>query len=88
MLASGGIPENCHVDPAPKSGVMGAVVAMKLPPTLIIEFGPKEKPYALARTTVPLALSVPQIRDGLAPPMLFKTIESAEGWMKRVISPG
>ncbi len=41
MLASGGMPVNCHAAPEPKSGANGAVVAMKLPPTLIIEFGPK-----------------------------------------------
>ena len=35
------MPVNVQLEPEPKSGVMGAVVAMKSPPTLIMEFGPK-----------------------------------------------
>ena len=66
---------------------MGAVVAMKSPPTLIMEFGPKKKPLALARMTVPLALRLPKICDGLAPPISLSTTEFAEGWMNVVVSP-
>src|ERR1700722_4256100 len=37
--------------------------------------------------TVPLAVKLPQILDGLAPPMLLRTIELTEGCRNDVVSP-
>src|SRR5277367_524798 len=37
--------------------------------------------------TVPLAVRLPQILDGLAPPILLSTIELAEGCRNEVVSP-
>src|SRR5580692_9033157 len=37
--------------------------------------------------TVPLAVRLPQILDGLAPPILLRTIELTEGCRNEVVSP-
>src|ERR1700690_660496 len=37
--------------------------------------------------TVPLALRLPKICDGLAPPISLSATEFAEGWMKVVVAP-
>src|ERR1700679_1216494 len=81
------MPVNCHGEPAPKSGGNAAVVAIKLPPTLIMELGPKYRPFAFARITVPFAFRFPYIRDGLASPISLKTMELDDGWRNEVVWP-
>ena len=62
------------------------MVAIKLPPTLIMELGPKKNPLAFARMTVPLAARCPQICDGAVPPIVLRTTELDEGCRNRVVS--
>src|ERR1017187_3775675 len=80
----GGGPSNSHAPPEATCGT--AVVATK-PAALILEFGPKQKPLWFITTTVPLALRLPQICDGLRSLIWFQTTDEAEGWMNVVVSP-
>src|SRR6266545_2425390 len=87
MLASGGVPVNCHMpEPMGAGGENAAVVATK-PPTLIEEFGPKKNPFWFISTTMPLALIDPQICDGCVSRIRFHTTETALGWWKLTDSP-
>jgi hypothetical protein len=81
----GGGPLNTHAPP--DDGTYGTAVLATKPAALIVQFGPKKKPLWFINTTVPLALRLPQICDGLRSLIWFQTTDEAEGWMNVVVSP-
>ena len=65
MPASGGVPAKTQLDSFSASGGKGAVVAIKTAADFDHAVGIEINPEALAKMTVPLAVRLPQIFDGL-----------------------
>ena len=63
------------------------VVDTVSPPTETCDPWLKITPFGFTRKTLPLEVSEPKIDEGFAVTTLFNTVDEADGWLKRVVSP-